>query len=76
MAADLCDAVYIDDRFGTERWVYRDELFDHEAAGELSVILPDEPERLRSTVRVLSNICKRSMLDHRMSPFFPLPLIS
>jgi 3',5'-cyclic-nucleotide phosphodiesterase len=67
MSADLCDAVYIDDRFGTERWVYREELFDREEAGELSVIFPDEPERLQSTVRVLFNVCKRSKLDQSSS---------
>ena len=63
MSADLCDAVYIDDRFATERWVYREELLDREAAGQLSVIFPDEPERLQSTVRVLFNVCKRSKLN-------------
>ncbi|PCG89571.1 3'5'-cyclic nucleotide phosphodiesterase [Penicillium occitanis (nom. inval.)] len=69
MSADLCDAVYIDDRFGTERWVYRDELFDREAAGELSVIFPDEPERLQSTVKVLFNVCKRIYLCHSNQSF-------
>ncbi|KUL86167.1 hypothetical protein ZTR_08442 [Talaromyces verruculosus] len=69
MSADLCDAVYIDDRFGTERWVYRDELFDREAAGELSVIFPDEPETLQSTVKVLFNVCKRIYLCHSNQSF-------
>ncbi|RAO69170.1 uncharacterized protein BHQ10_005182 [Talaromyces amestolkiae] len=69
MSADLCDAVYIDDRFGTERWVYREELIDREAAGELSVIFPDEPERLQSTVKVLFNVCKRIYLCHSNQSF-------
>ncbi|QGA20623.1 hypothetical protein EYB26_008329 [Talaromyces marneffei] len=69
MSADLCDAVYIDDRFGTERWVYRDELLDREAAGELSVVFPDEPERLQSTVKVLFNVCKRIYLCHSNQSF-------
>ncbi|EED16869.1 high affinity cAMP phosphodiesterase, putative [Talaromyces stipitatus ATCC 10500] len=69
MSVDLCDAVYIDDRFGTERWVYRDELLEREAAGELAVIFPDEPERLQSTVRVLFNVCKRIYLCHSNQTF-------
>lgn len=56
----LCDAVYIDDRFESERWVYRDHVLKCEATNELSNIFPAEPEQLRSTVQVLFNVCKRS----------------
>lgn len=44
--------------------MYRDELLDREAAGELSAVFPEEPERLQSTVRVLFNVCKRSKSNH------------
>jgi hypothetical protein len=62
MSYDLCDAVYIDDRFKTERWVYREEIAERSAADELAILFPDVPPRLQITMKVIANICKRSTL--------------
>ncbi|OKL59677.1 hypothetical protein UA08_05273 [Talaromyces atroroseus] len=62
MSYQLCDAVYIDDRFKTERWVYREEILERSDANELSTLFPDVPPRLQNTMKVISNICKQTAL--------------
>ncbi|KAL4792971.1 hypothetical protein BDV19DRAFT_239333 [Aspergillus venezuelensis] len=50
-----CSAIYIDPRIRSERWVYQGAPAD-------SLILPNEPESLRSDVEVLMDVTRRMYL--------------
>jgi hypothetical protein len=56
-----CSAVYIDDRVKAERWVRRGSFDAMTESSMSSLIIADESETLQTNVKLLLDVCRRSM---------------